>query len=179
METSQGLGVADWSRHCYTMMREFSLEQLSLGPLSNSVPCTMWCLDCLTPWRPSTSLTTTTGLMYPSFTGLVTAMDRSAWHLLLNSGYSEGKVVSTFLPGMSPNTNTRLPCCTMSGDLTRKLYLPPDMWHSFASISSYTEAEYYGASGMELYLRVNFWSNCQECDERAYLGNVGVGGSLS
>ena len=41
------------------------------------------------------------------------------------------------------------------------------------------EAVYYGASGVELYLRVYFCSDCQECDERAYLGNVGVGGSLS
>ena len=76
------------------------------------------CLASLTLWRPSTSLTTTTKLIDPNFTSLVTSsIDRSAWYLLENYGYSEGKAVSlsTFLPSMSPNT--RQPYCTRSEDL--------------------------------------------------------------
>ena len=48
----QGLRVAVWPRHCYTMMRDTSLEQMLLAPLylwkpqwmesSNSVPCIVY-----------------------------------------------------------------------------------------------------------------------------------------
>ena len=111
----------------------------------------MWCMDCLTPWRPSSSLTNTTRLLDPSFTGLVNSMDRSAWYLLKYSGYSKGKAVSlsTSLPSMS--LTTRLSYCTWSVDLT---------------ISSNTLALCYEASGllnmyyMELYMRLQDENFC-------------------
>ena len=59
---------------------------------------------------------TTTSLLNPSFTDMVTSMDRSVWYFLENSGYSEGKALSlsTFL--------RRLPYCTRSEDLTISSY---------------------------------------------------------
>jgi hypothetical protein len=84
------------------------------------------------PIEAQHQLTTTTRLMDPNFTGLVTSfMDSLAWYLWENYGYSEGKAVSlsNFLPSMSPNT--RMPYCTRSEDLT---------------ISYSTRAEYYEAS---------------------------------
>ena len=102
----------------------------------------MW--DSFTPNTQSLSQITT--LLGPSFTGLVTSMDKSAWFLLENSGFSEEKSLSTFLSDMSPNT--RLPC-TKFEDLTGTLCLPTVMWNSntnqlgFTSISSNTMAECY------------------------------------